>query len=427
MMLPIYRPDAPASDPVLGTAALDRFQMGSLHDRNAEYFAATGDPDLAARAAENAEQYAAETIELLDDVRKRLQTAPKRPELLDAYIDSFIGQEFDDAYNRGDTDYEDIVTWLGAGIEMGGASDVELFTFLSRHVQHIERQRQSPETREVVDKTKQLFAEDIQNAVAAGWLSSHALDKLGKVKDVNIVVGDVWDTFLQNHQAYHVDGKSYIVIGQNIGVGATKEDLLENIRRSLPHEFCHLLFDDGRELPAWLEEGLAEHINLLLSHGQPGVIDPDQRRDDGAYDGYRRMLAGMLTSTQHRRMFQDKNQLLKAALHAYTSPPASTEWQVFFTLLDEEWGPNSFEMFDYIIEQETKHLQDESAEYKKDAVSAAFTAAGHVAVMIPQLRKRAAASRQPGSHSPEHRRPEGRHKRKPQRHIGAAAVRAGRR
>jgi hypothetical protein len=389
MLLPVVIPDRPSQ--ALGSAAIAAGHTADAYWGHAEHLDSLGEDQLAMDARSVAQEHEWRTGEMLDEVRTRLQTERERPDMLADYINYFIGDAFDKDRAAGHTQHSNIIDWLGDGEH--GATDGQLFTFLNRHVRHLEEQQTHPEVVEVIERSRAQYVRVIEQGVAAGWLSPEALHSIGKVKDAHVVVGDLWDTFMQGEKAYFMDGESYVVVGQGARTTWGRDDTLENIRSTLPHEFSHLQFDDQRDTPIWFSEAMAEHINRIVQHGDPGVIDPDRRTDQGYYIGYRRFLANILSGRKPGS--RQAQELLVAALHAYTSPADGPEWQEFMRQFDAEWGKGAFKSIADTIQARVERggTHSDDPERMEQTVNAENLRVHHV-------RRRVGSHR--GSYQPKH-------------------------
>ncbi|HSX36131.1 MAG TPA: hypothetical protein VLH84_04330 [Patescibacteria group bacterium] len=340
---PLVVPPAPLGgvEAALGSGAVHAASAAARASRDAADFHQAGQFDLAEEAARTAESHRQQMSELMDGVRSRL-SQDERPGFLYEYLNGFIGDAFHGAVIGGHTSHRDIVSWLADRTQ--GATDAQLFTFLERHIQHIEKLQAEPQAREVINKTKQQYMGNVQEMVQAGWLSTDALSTLGSARDVRVVIGDIWDTYLQNTHGYFVDhgGQVYITIAP--GTGNREHDLYETIRRVLPHELGHLQFAEP-DMPDWFHEGMMEHFNRMYATGRPAVMNPDIRRETNShYVAYRRLMAEMFADPG-KTGGEPGGKLLRTAMLAASSRSDAPVWAEFQRLLDAKYGKDAFARF----------------------------------------------------------------------------------
>ncbi|HSX32983.1 MAG TPA: hypothetical protein VLF91_01455 [Candidatus Saccharimonadales bacterium] len=405
MLLPVIPTD---TSPVasLGSGALHAADRVAYGRRNAEYFEDRDQPELAEAARQEAKRQEEDTHTTLDMVRTRLAEDDK-PAYLQSYVYGLAGDMFARDLEDGRTTHADILSWLAD--KQHGASNAQLFTFLRRQYNTVEKMQHDPELTRIVQETKERHMRRVHNWVAQGRLSRHALQTLGRVQDTEVVIGDVWDTYMLNGRiGYMSPLGNRLVISQHIDTPEYKKDLQQNVRETLPHELFHGQFDHDRLdlLPNHFYEFMAEHLTMASSGGHIDIASPLERTDQGEYESYRLLWSNILKGRAPQPGRGD-NSLLRAAILAYSSPLGSEEWTNFHTQLDKEWGPNAFQRIDTVIQDQIR--QGRQAGLSSDQAS--FQAARVMSSAIDKIRANAESAQRHGLHHTEVRPRPGRHAR----------------
>lgn len=177
--------------------------------------------------------------------------------------------------------------------------DTPLLSFLDWHVGHIEQQQANVDVRAAVEVQKELYKLEVAAAIEEGWLHPDAKDAIKKVDDVNVYIGDLFDTLLQERGGYHQPGTNDVVIAApyNPNLGENEDaGIFFNIEHAGRHEFNHAVLGTlgGR---GWLDEALTEHIAVALKEGKSEILDPDQREvKNDVYCAERRLLNAVLNT-----------------------------------------------------------------------------------------------------------------------------------
>lgn len=227
-----------------------------------------------------------------------------------------------------------ITEWLSAK-----ASDEELVRFLRWHVKSLSEQQHDQQFDSQVAEIKGSYASAVRKAIEDGWLPKSAEEGVGAVDSVQVVIGDMFDTYLmRNAVGYHYRGTDYVVVAQGIGPTAEKrlQDLYGKMRDTVPHELNHSLL--GSLDTTWLNEAITEHLAQSFVHGDIETINPRKRsgeaEETGAYYMERSLLWNMLT-------FGDNGEISpRLAFQAYASKGEEKRRaaRAFEAALDASWG-----------------------------------------------------------------------------------------
>jgi len=221
---------------------------------------------------------------------------------------------------------------------LGSASDKQLMNFLQWHNYVLGSQRHSPELHEEVERQRAMYKRDIQEGVEQGWLGKDALKAAERTDDIDVLVGDQFDTILQGRTGYHFRGTPRVVVMQ--GAGRTHKtrirDARNNINNTLPHELNHAVLATAANRPRsplaerWIDEALTEHISAVMFHGEPDIVKPAEREDDQfVYDAERQLLDFLLNHGPQK---------VDAALATRAYSGDAEEQQEFYDALDRAWG-----------------------------------------------------------------------------------------
>jgi hypothetical protein len=212
--------------------------------------------------------------------------------------------------------------------EVHTVTDQELHNFHGCHLNNLRARGLSPEQSAEVESEK---LRHIQAITRAKWVSKHASATAVQVERAEVLIGNVWDFWLNDGgHAYHDLGQNYVVVS----LPKDSKDA-KDIRRPLGHEFAHVQFDTDRlgAFPHWFVEGMATHVEYGLKNGHPEIIDPYERRrlypDETDHIEFRAFLA---------TIYEQRSGLWCLATQAYTSPLGTSEWAAFHNSLDQAWG-----------------------------------------------------------------------------------------
>ncbi len=164
------------------------------------------------------------------------------------------------------------------------ATDDQLLNFLQWHVDTLDHQQSSPETRDMIDRQRGIFQKGVADGVAAGWLHPEARSAQVEVKKVIVLIGDEFDTIMQERGGYHEWDSREVVIAQGSGYSRDHRttDLQTSMQHALKHEWNHAVLS-GRNYDRWYEEAMTEHCAEVYDDGMPDVFNPHKRPDKGVY------------------------------------------------------------------------------------------------------------------------------------------------
>lgn len=295
------------------------------------------EPEKEVKDLHNYAEKDSETVrERLLDVRSKLNVLTEdQSSMLGQYMSRFAPQFLREVK---DGTVPENVSW--AEYLAKSAPDEQLLNVLQWHVDTIAKQQHSPELAAIVDQAKGEYVHRVEAGVATGWLSEHALARVGQVKKVKVHIGDIFDTVFIERGGYWVCGSDAVIITQ--GQGQDDETKLESLRRKLDHglmhEFNHAVIGTSERntksnplAARWIDEALTEHVRLAMKDGQPGVICPSLRREKtGCYAEERILLQNLLMGGK---------KLVDAALATRAYSGDATDRAAFVEALDEAWGP----------------------------------------------------------------------------------------
>lgn len=182
------------------------------------------------------------------------------------------------------------------------ANDNQLSAFLEWHVSKIEKHQTSTMIQSEIARQKADYKTNLRDAIDDGWLDEQAAQAIDKVDDIQVYIGDIFDTLMQERGGYHVPGTKFIVIGassepKKLNVITAQGQLW----RVTKHELNHAVL--GHLPYRWLNEAATEHIALSMKGGLPDVIDPYERQKQdhmlGIYIEERELVAHLLTKGRH--------------------------------------------------------------------------------------------------------------------------------
>ncbi len=322
------------------------------------------------------EEHKLETLRdiFLDKVRNKLAglTDSKR-QRLDSYLDKSAPKSLY-ALNREDTDYENLesgsiswTTWLSKD-----STNDQLLKFLDWHIDTLEQQQNSEQVERLITQQRKEYKKGVKKGVREGWLHKDAAMAATKVDNVHILVGDIFDTILEDNGGYVITGSNVVVISP--GVGATPKSRERNFMRKifagLKHELNHKNF--GFMAYRWLDEALAEHVSQSLKNGSPEELLPFNRpKDPGIYKEERSLLHGLLN-------YGNKKIPVSVATRAYSDPRGTKgkSYKVFSQLLDESWGSTN------VLDQVQGKIEAYETELEQGTVTTLMDIRGQAVKML---------------------------------------------
>jgi len=317
---------------MFGRGVMAAEQEAALADLRRTRLGELGLTELADQEAGKSQEYLAEVQSQLNGTRAALrQLSPAHKDSLEGYLSKHL-----DKAGVGREKHGTRADWLSD--DTNGASDKQLFDFLSAHVDNIVKQQRSPEFQAAVKESKAKTVLGIRKAVAQGSFSDHALQQIPQIESLPVYVGDLWDRYIgQGAAGFYRDG--YIVIAQakhNIADDRDSaiHDLQSGVAVTTPHEIDHPIF--GRWEARWLREGLAEHDALSYDDGMFYAIRPSLRgeADSGVYVPERELIAVLCEETS-----TGVNVSTGMVTRAHTSAgPESAEWQSLMNAWDKAWN-----------------------------------------------------------------------------------------
>lgn len=192
-------------------------------------------------------------LEEVRDTLRQTLTDPQAAIILESYMNSLTGAtqkipEFiRNNYNAsGSKMWAD---WLSAD-----ANNDMLLNFLQWHNFSLAETQQTPEIQAKITEQKQAYSAAIKQALNSHHLPWPAAESLVTLEDIEVLVGDVFDTSMNHLGGYHIYNSNYIVLAEN------------NIEQAGMHEFNHAVL--GNITYSWLDEALTEHIAMSLKHGK---------------------------------------------------------------------------------------------------------------------------------------------------------------
>lgn len=238
-----------------------------------------------------------EKNEELAGVRTRvMQLNPNQAELLNAYCEQNVPKLLKKPKDKQGSDSWS--NWLGEQ-----ASQQQLLSFLKWHASFIEAHQTDPDVQAEIEVQKELYKMRLHRDVVIegqDWLHPNAEAAIEKVEGLQVYIGDIFDTIMQERLGYHLSDTSKIIIAPLSGLHIKPDKkgeapALVNIRQTAPHEFTHAVL--GRLPWRWHNEAYTTHIETSLENGQPQVVNPDKRviqKDDYIYE--RRLAAALLAA-----------------------------------------------------------------------------------------------------------------------------------
>lgn len=264
--------------------------------------------------------------QFLDKTRQRLADLnDEQKQELDTYLDASAGSFLSRISEREIVAEGDLMeswsTWLA-----GKADDEQLVNFLQWHVHTIAEQQSSDVFTERIKAEKESYKAAVQKGINQGWIHPEAERILSRVDDIDVYVGDVFDTILKSREAYHTRGTSVIVLGQGYGREKAERNnhLAETTSAYLKHELNHAVLG---QLPyPWLDEAVTENLAEIFNN------DKFEKTDYG-YDSERELLNALMS-------LGDVRVPTRVVTRAYTDPKGSEgeSYMVFARAMDTAWG-----------------------------------------------------------------------------------------
>ncbi len=247
----------------------------------------------------------------LTSIRENLSqklAAEENQAILDNYLDdpsTALPEIFHNWRDETDT------TWSEWFSEV--ASDEQLHNFLQWHNYHMIEMGQDPEIQRRITEQKQLYKEALSDAVEVGILPQKSKDSLDRLDTIQVRIGDVFDTLMEDRGGYHFRSTNFVVVDE------------QHIEFAVMHELNHAYLG---ELPfVWLDEALTEHIAQSFKKGVYGRFDANGEKQ-GAYPVERDFvdaLAFMIVADDGERTFESKEEVVFDLIKAYAGDYPSLE------------------------------------------------------------------------------------------------------
>jgi len=343
-LLPVIEPRTQPVVQDLGLSAVHAARHADLLADNAHYFAHTGDPHLAQEIQLQADAEYAAVGTMLEEVRGQIAAAPDS-RIAEDYLRPFLGTAFVAAKARG-AQHDTILRWLAD--REHGASDAQLLNFTADHLDRLLRHRHNSEDMETIRWAKADYVAKVQDNVTQKRYDPQALKTLERVKDAEVVIGDVWDTHIIGRNGYYLWGRNFVVVGQRVYADEAAHD---EMHQTVIHELDHLQFPLKKSGARWRTEAQAEHNTQSLVHGQWEEFDPDNRQPDSKIYYQERRLMGILL-TQGRRVIP-----ADVATRAHTGPQHGRSKAAFNRALEESWTPDTPAWVDARVAQLTEEYE----------------------------------------------------------------------
>ena len=275
--------------------------------------------------------------------------------------------------NLSETRYVNLTDWL-ADAETG-ADDRTLLTFLREHAREVALQNQRPEAKALKRELKADRRRREIEGARQGWISERALETLDEIDDMEVIVGDVFDTALKNRAGYHRPGTNWIVVAQGGRDVASRPAFVRRLRgRVTYHEENHLRFGSKLTLAHFREEAMAEHeaqTFVLEGHGVE-TMDPGDRAAAGLMKGRyvpgRALVAFELSGGKFTI-----NPRIATLAHT-SGAEDSEEFREYDRLLDESWDKPGFrEWVDLMVASEEYKIRRANPDASGDDVMGTAT------------------------------------------------------
>lgn len=176
------------------------------------------------------------------------------------------------------------------------AGDDQLLEYLKWHVSSIEQQQSNPNIRSEIAVQKSRYKENLARGLEEGWLHPAAAEASGRTDGIDVYIGDVFSTALENTLGYCMRGSDEVIIAgaTSIPTPGSYAGVRSTIRQIGQHEFNHAVL--GRLGVRWLNEAVTEHIAQVLQYGDLEKVDPGKRFNytPRRYEGERQLLDYLL-------------------------------------------------------------------------------------------------------------------------------------
>jgi len=209
------------------------------------------------------------------------------------------------------------------------ASNDELLNVLQGHNYVVEQQSTSEYIALALDVHKHRF---IQTAKGLYEVKVFGLPPKN-IDDLDLVIGDVFDTLMKERAGYYHPGRPEVVVVQGQESSQYRRDVAveRNFNQVLTHEFVHALLCRSLEIPGsplavrWLNEAQTEATSRYIrwSNNYPVA-------EDGVYRAERMLRKSMLQGTP------DIAQSERLLLRAFTGTPQDGD--IFSAHIDAAWG-----------------------------------------------------------------------------------------
>jgi hypothetical protein len=168
-------------------------------------------------------------------------------ETLDEYCYRYVPQQI--RQSRKSTSKARWSDWLAKG-----ADNNQLLDFLEWNVAEVEDEQSDPELEQELQNEREEYKNAVLQGINDGWLHTDAYQALMKVDDVNIYVGDLFNTVLNNMRGYHDQRYGHVVIAsRKVAQLDSSESYVPVIAK---HELNHAVLASGevdgatRQLPS---------------------------------------------------------------------------------------------------------------------------------------------------------------------------------
>lgn len=242
--------------------------------------------------------------------------------LFEIFVPSFVKQGYKESYEKGNLSTKR--DWL-----VSEATDEQLANVAQHHIYAQSSLQRAPEVKEAIENQKEQFKNRVSAAVTNGWLHTDALLSVAKSDEVNIYIGDAFDTVYKGRSGYHDPEKNEIVVAGRYGHKTGLKETTNNINNALKHELSHAVFTGFKEI--WLNEAITEHIAQSLESGQENSLLPAcRKRDPGVYASERNLLWQVLDGGLNKISVFD-------VTRSYTSVPAKNLQRDMHDKIDRSW------------------------------------------------------------------------------------------
>ena len=166
-----------------------------------------------------------------------------------------------------------------------------------------------------IDVFRENYKQRMQELVANGTLPASVLDRLKRVDDIPVYLGDEFSTVMRRLNGHHTPGKGRIVIGVDLFTNPKSDRNAEDV---FGHEMNHAIIQGRRKAqgwPRWLAEATTENLQA-----EPQTYLPE-----------RMLMAAMLQEGTNGPNH-------KLAYHAYAAQENNADVAAFENKIEEIWG-----------------------------------------------------------------------------------------